>query len=375
MKQIFQEEEINQLQEIIKKQKSQWKTIVWTNGCFDILHPGHLETFKKAKEIWDILIVWLNGDKSPYWKTKPGRPINDEKFRSKMLEGLKYVDYIYIFNDETPTRPVDILKPDYVLKGGDYYINKISEDFIRWLSYDKKQIIKQFNEIVESKLVKKEGWIIDITWIYKFFVEHNLFDKLRLYPWFMQEGYINVKNGWKVILVPVVWWYSTTKILEKIRPKRFFDLIMFWKNYRKKLSDLWIFVDWFYKKLRINYFASIRTKITYYQGSIYRVEFWKNIWTEVNKKRPAIIISNKNFSSKWDNLWVIPLTTLTSDKKIYEYDVVVKKNIRNNLKRDSIARVGSLKEISKKRVFWYIGKIGKEEVNKILENIQKILKK
>ncbi len=213
---IFQENKIQELQKIIEEQKTKWKTIVWTNGCFDLLHPGHLETFRKAKEIWDILVVWLNWKNSPYWKTKPWRPINDENFRAKMLEWLENVDYIYIFNDETPFRPVDILKPDFVLKWGDYYIKEITEDFTKWVLVDKKKLLKNFNEIVEKKLVDKKENLIDITKIYSYFVENNLFEDLKNYPWFMQEGYVNVQNWWKVILVPVVWDYSTTKIIEKI---------------------------------------------------------------------------------------------------------------------------------------------------------------
>jgi len=119
-KQSFPENELEILENIIEKHKNNWKSIIWTNWCFDILHPGHIETFKKAKEIADILIVWVNWKDSPYWKTKPWRPINNEKFRTKMLDSLKFVDYVYIFNDKTPEKPVGILKPDFVLKWWDY---------------------------------------------------------------------------------------------------------------------------------------------------------------------------------------------------------------------------------------------------------------
>ncbi len=81
-----------------------------------------MKNFEVCKQLADIVIVGLNGDASPYWKTKPGRPINDENFRAKMLTHLKDVDYVYIFDDETPADPVDFLKPDAILKGGDYIL-------------------------------------------------------------------------------------------------------------------------------------------------------------------------------------------------------------------------------------------------------------
>jgi len=148
---IFQENEINKLKEIIKQKKKEWKTIVWTNGCFDLIHPWHLETFKKAKELWDILIVWLNWKDSPYWKTKPWRPINDEEFRSKMLEWLKDVDFIYIFNNETPVKPVEILQPDFVLKWWDYIQESIKnlaekKDWFIFLTNAYKKIISDWIE-------------------------------------------------------------------------------------------------------------------------------------------------------------------------------------------------------------------------------------
>ncbi len=216
---IFQENELNKLKEILEKEKQDWKTIVWTNGCFDIMHPGHMKTFETARSIWwknTIVIVWLNWEDSPYWKTKPWRPINDEEFRSKILASLKNVDYIYIFNDKTPARPVEELKPNYVLKWGDYYIKKISEELIWWLSEDKKEKIKKFNSIVE-KLVINENWILDITWIYEYILENDLIDFTKNIKWFMKEGLVNVKNGWKVVLVPVEWNYSTSSIVEKIK--------------------------------------------------------------------------------------------------------------------------------------------------------------
>ena len=373
-KTTFQENEINQLKEIVDNLKKQWKTIVWTNGCFDIIHPGHLETFKKAKEIWDILIVWLNWDKNPYWKTKPWRPINDEIFRNKMLEWIKYVDFIYIFNDENPAKAVDVLKPDYVLKGWDYYIKEISDDFIRWLTEDsKKEKIKLFNEIVEKELVYKKNWIIDITWIYKYFIKNNLLEIAKNTKWFMPEWLVNVKNWWNVVLVPIVGNYSTSSIVEKIRPKEFFDLVMFWKKFREKFKDLSRYIEWFLIKLKINYFWVYRKYIKFEQWYIYWIEFWQNIWSEINKKRPWIIVSRTWFSKKWNNVWVIPLTTYSKNKKVYEFDVIIRPDNKNKLDTISIARCWNVLSIDKKRLKNFIWKINKNDLEKIIENIKKLL--
>lgn len=122
--------DLQTLQTNTKQLKEQGKTIVWTNGCFDIIHPGHVKTFQQAKEMGDILIVWLNGDKSPYRATKPGRPINSQDSRAIMLDSLKYVDYVFIYDEETPIEPITVVIPDVLLKGSDY------EDITKIVWYD-----------------------------------------------------------------------------------------------------------------------------------------------------------------------------------------------------------------------------------------------
>lgn len=111
---------IPELQEIIHKHKAAWKKIVWTNGCFDLMHPGHMTTLKNAKAKWDIVVVWLNGDQSPYRSTKPWRPINNEQFRAQMLDAIKYVDYVIIFQEENPFNIIAAIIPDILVKGWDY---------------------------------------------------------------------------------------------------------------------------------------------------------------------------------------------------------------------------------------------------------------
>lgn len=107
------------LKKICEKLRSEDKRIVFTNGCFDILHAGHVRYLKQAKRLGDILIVGLNSDRSVSI-IKPGRPINPEKSRAEVLTALYMVDYITIFNEKTPYNLIKSLKPDILVKGGDW---------------------------------------------------------------------------------------------------------------------------------------------------------------------------------------------------------------------------------------------------------------
>jgi rfaE bifunctional protein nucleotidyltransferase chain/domain len=101
--------------------KSENKKIVFTNGCFDILHSGHVEYLSAAKDLGDILIIGMNTDNSPYWLTKgPNRPINNQDSRSLILASLLFVDAVVYFSDDTPLNLIEIIKPDILVKGKDY---------------------------------------------------------------------------------------------------------------------------------------------------------------------------------------------------------------------------------------------------------------
>ncbi|MDA8387276.1 MAG: adenylyltransferase/cytidyltransferase family protein [Nitrospiraceae bacterium] len=93
--------------------------IVFTNGCFDIIHPGHVRYLAKAKSLGDILVVGLNSDRSVS-KIKPGRPVNAEKDRAEVLAALRMVDYVTVFDEETPYELIGYIKPDVLVKGGDW---------------------------------------------------------------------------------------------------------------------------------------------------------------------------------------------------------------------------------------------------------------
>lgn len=94
--------------------------IVFTNGCFDILHLGHIELLKYAKSLGNTLIVGLNSDESVKKLKGDKRPINDELTRKTILESLKFVDSVIIFNEDTPFELIKKIKPNIIVKGGDY---------------------------------------------------------------------------------------------------------------------------------------------------------------------------------------------------------------------------------------------------------------
>lgn len=99
--------------------RSSGKKIVFTNGCFDILHIGHVRYLAKAKRLGDVLIIGLNSDSSVS-RLKPGRPVNAEKERAEVLAALSAVDYVTIFSEPTPYRLIRSLRPDILVKGGDW---------------------------------------------------------------------------------------------------------------------------------------------------------------------------------------------------------------------------------------------------------------
>ena len=106
----------------LKKQK---KTIVFTNGCFDLLHAGHVKSFEQAKAQGDVLVVAINTDASVRRLKGSKRPIIDEKNRAKMLAGLCSVDFVTFFNEDTPEELIKELRPDILVKGGDYKLDQI----------------------------------------------------------------------------------------------------------------------------------------------------------------------------------------------------------------------------------------------------------
>jgi D-beta-D-heptose 7-phosphate kinase/D-beta-D-heptose 1-phosphate adenosyltransferase len=105
--------------------KKQNKTVVFTNGCFDLLHAGHVRLFKKARSYGDVLIVAINSDASLKRLKGPERPLVGQKDRSELLAALEPVDFVTIFEEDTPAKVINALRPDILVKGGDYSLDRI----------------------------------------------------------------------------------------------------------------------------------------------------------------------------------------------------------------------------------------------------------
>lgn len=114
-----------EITEIVKSEKKSGKRIVFTNGCFDIIHRGHVEYLASAKSEGNLLIIGLNSDSSVRRLKGIGRPINNEQDRAVVLSALKPVDYVIIFDEDTPFELIKDIMPDVLVKGGDYNIDTI----------------------------------------------------------------------------------------------------------------------------------------------------------------------------------------------------------------------------------------------------------
>ncbi|MBL6874927.1 MAG: D-glycero-beta-D-manno-heptose 1-phosphate adenylyltransferase [Flavobacteriales bacterium] len=148
---------IKNLSQIINEWRLNGDKIVFTNGCFDLIHLGHLEILARSADLGDKLIVGINSDVSIKKIKGNSRPIIEEDARAKQLAAIEFIDAVILFNEDTPYNLINILKPDVLTKGGDY----------------KK------NDIVGNQLINKE------------------------------QG--------EVVIIPLTQGYSTTSILEKIK--------------------------------------------------------------------------------------------------------------------------------------------------------------
>lgn len=109
----------------IKKWQANKEKVVFTNGCFDILHLGHIDYLEKAKAQGNKLVIGLNSDESVCKLKGPERPINKEYARSRMLAALSFVDGVTVFGEDTPKELIEFLLPDVLIKGSDYSIETI----------------------------------------------------------------------------------------------------------------------------------------------------------------------------------------------------------------------------------------------------------
>ena len=116
---------------VIRSYRASGKKIVFTNGCFDIIHPGHIRILKKARMLGDVLVVGLNSTSSVK-SIKRGRPINGFPARAEVLNAIKFVDVVCGFSEKTPEELIKKIKPDVLVKGGDWKESEIAgADFVK----------------------------------------------------------------------------------------------------------------------------------------------------------------------------------------------------------------------------------------------------
>jgi len=107
-------------EKIIRSWRSEHYSVVFTNGCFDLMHRGHIEILSKASDLGDKLIIGLNSDNSVKSIKGPSRPIQDEYSRALILSSFSFVDLVIFFSEDTPYNLIKAVKPDVLVKGGDY---------------------------------------------------------------------------------------------------------------------------------------------------------------------------------------------------------------------------------------------------------------
>ena len=121
------------------------KQLVFTNGCFDLLHRGHIYYLSKARALGDLLVLGLNSDASVSRLKGPGRPRNEQQARAEVLAALAVVDYIIIFEEDTPLQLIKALEPDLLIKGGDY----LEEDIVGY-----KEVIGSGGKVITIPLLE-----------------------------------------------------------------------------------------------------------------------------------------------------------------------------------------------------------------------------
>jgi D-glycero-beta-D-manno-heptose 1-phosphate adenylyltransferase len=146
--------ELEELLGLLEKVRGK-KKIVFTNGCFDILHAGHADYLNKAKSLGDILVVGINSDASVRRIKGEKRPILPQQMRAYLLDNLKPVDYVVIFEEDTPLELIKAIKPDVLVKGADWDLERIvGADFV--LSYGGRVERIAFSfDISTSKVIER----------------------------------------------------------------------------------------------------------------------------------------------------------------------------------------------------------------------------
>ncbi len=146
---------INKIAALMKSLEKKGKSVVFTNGCFDLIHPGHIKLLKQAKKYGDILFLGINSDKSIRKIKGPSRPVMKEKERITVLSAIEYIDFISVFNEPTPIKLIEKIRPGALVKGSDWPKSKIAgKEFVE--SYGGKVFtIKLKPKISTSSLIKR----------------------------------------------------------------------------------------------------------------------------------------------------------------------------------------------------------------------------
>lgn len=146
---------LSSLKKIIRNLKARGKKIVFTNGCFDLLHYGHAKYLEDAKRKGDILVVAVNSDSSVRKIKGEKRPLVNEKRRSGLIAALQSVDFVILFREETPIKVIKELRPDVLIKGADWNRNNIvGADFIKCIG-GRVSTVKLVKGLSTTNLIKK----------------------------------------------------------------------------------------------------------------------------------------------------------------------------------------------------------------------------
>jgi rfaE bifunctional protein nucleotidyltransferase chain/domain len=141
----------------IKKWQNNDEKVVFTNGCFDVLHAGHIKYLFKAKSLGNHLVIGLNTDSSVRILKGKNRPLQDEQDRALILAALEAVDLVILFDEDTPLEIITFLKPDILVKGSDYTIDNIvgAKEIVQWGG--KVETIEFVNGKSTSLIIEKMG--------------------------------------------------------------------------------------------------------------------------------------------------------------------------------------------------------------------------
>lgn len=145
----------SQVGEVVCKSKADGKTLVFTNGCFDIIHAGHVRYLAEARKLGDCLIVGINSDRSVKELKGPSRPVNHQGDRAEVVAALGVVDFVVIFDERTAESLIDEVKPDIYVKGGDYCISDIPEAKVVAAHGGKTVLIPEVVGRSSSNIIKK----------------------------------------------------------------------------------------------------------------------------------------------------------------------------------------------------------------------------